>query len=113
MRTNGLADSSKVRSFERMDAVRLSSDRKDTLGAFVRHVVSEEHLVENKHLMSPETTIDVIWETLKDAIVKISGLIEYTVAALLTQESHIVASRTNIRREACFKASSRSQFKTN
>lgn len=92
--------STKVRSTERLEAIRVRSGSYGTLGALADHVLSSEDLSKEERPMCAERTENVSQITLKVAIASIFALVEDAVNALVSPGNHNGVSRTDNRREA-------------
>lgn len=67
--------------------MRPSSEQEDNPGAFVDHVLCEEHTAEEEQPIRAERVVLVRQTTLRDAIVGILGLMEDAVTAFVSTES--------------------------
>lgn len=70
-----------------MEAMRASSERENILGAVSDHVVSDEHLADEKRAMCVASAVRASLAALRDAIVGILGLNEDAVNALVTSKA--------------------------
>lgn len=84
MRANHRVHSRGAGSTTRMEARQAPSERKNSFGALADNVVSEEHQSEKECSMCAERTGSVRQETLINPIAGIPGLIEDTLAVLVT-----------------------------
>lgn len=84
----------------KMEGLRASAKREDTLRALAAHVVSKEHPVKEERPMWAKSTVAVSQSTLSESMASIPGLIGDVVTALIRTEGQYRVKRTDNRLQA-------------
>lgn len=88
MRVNCRAHSHQAQNLTRIEAMRVSSERDDDLGAPADHVVSKDQQLDEERPMYAKEAVRVSQAALRGAIQGISKIIESATTALTTIKSH-------------------------